>query len=154
MHRSTLVASALALAAGAGLAVLLTPSRRIAHDRLLPQPAHLDATARALLRQRMARHGADMNELVAAVVLADLDEAQRRARSIAEDANLARPLSGDATELNSALPQAFFRFQDELRARARDLAAAAARRDAQATAAAFGQVASACVGCHLAYLGR
>lgn len=154
MHRSTILASAVALAAGAGLAVLLTPSRRIARDRLLPHPAQISATTRALLQQRMARHGADMNELVAAVVLADLDEAQRRARSLAEDANLARPLSGDATELNSALPEDFFRFQDELRARARELADAAARRDARATAAAFGQVASACVGCHLSYLGR
>ena len=153
MHHHTIVASAAALAVGAGLGILLTPSPRLAPEKL-PKPGFLPEGARGVLEKRMERHGTAMNELLAAVVLTDLDAARQRAEAIAADAGLARPLTGDAAELNSQLPEAFFQLQDDLRARARDLAGAAAKRDGKATAEAFGALSRACVSCHLAYLKK
>lgn len=166
MHKHTVFTVAVSLGVGAGLAVLLMPSRRMAPAEApppppgqrpaprLPKPGHLPEVARGVLERRMERHGADMTELLSSVVLTDWEAAQRRAEAIAGDASLARPLTGDAAELNSQLPEAFFRYQDELRARTKELAAAAARSDAQASTDAFGAVAKACVSCHLAYLKK
>jgi hypothetical protein len=66
---------------------------------------------------------------------------------------MSRPLTGDATELNSLLPEKFFVQQDDLRAQARLLATAAAHQSAFEVADAYGKV-SACVRCHGVYRGR
>src|SRR5947209_8073470 len=84
--------------------------------RALPAPHYLSPTARAVLKRRMQRHGRDLIRLGSAVVLLDFEHAGKLAELIAEDAQLARPLTGDATELNNQLPEPFFVLQDELRA--------------------------------------
>jgi cytochrome c556 len=121
-----------------------------APDRLTP-PEDLSGTARAILRTRMAFHARDMGALMSAVMLLKYELIHERATGIANDASLARPLTGDATELNSALPEKFFAFQDELRAAATALAAAAAEQDPQQTADTYGQLSKTCVKCHATY---
>ncbi len=64
----------------------------------------------------------------------------------------ARPISGDATELNSLLPAEFFALQDELRSQADELAESASRKDYEAMAAAYGALTQTCVRCHSIYL--
>jgi len=114
--------------------------------------SQLSATARAVIHQKMADHGDQMNELVWAVVLLDRAETARIATAIAEQPRLARPSTGDATELNTALPPRYFELQDQLRDRARSLAAAAKDWDSRVVARSYGQLAETCVACHEVYL--
>ena len=65
--------------------------------------------------------------------------------------HFARPLSGDASLLNSALPEAFFEHDDDLRRTARELAEAADKADALAVADAYGRLSKTCVSCHAVY---
>jgi hypothetical protein len=81
----------------------------------------------------------------------DYRSIDERAAKISSDANLARPLTADATELNTALPERFFDLQDQLKARAAALSAAAARNDALAVADAYGKLSETCVSCHASY---
>ena len=67
--------------------------------------------------------------------------------------NLSRPITGDATELNAALPEKFFVRQDELKASARVLEGAAQGLDPNAVATAYGRLSEACVRCHADYRG-
>jgi cytochrome c556 len=92
-----------------------------------------------------------MGALMSAVMILDYVQVQSRATSIVEDVSLARPLTGDATELNSALPEKFFSFQDQLRTAAKALASAAADKSAFAVADAYGHVSETCVKCHAVY---
>ena len=62
--------------------------------------------------------------------------------------SLSRPITGDATELNSALPESFFERQDALRTEARALARDAQAQDARRVAADYGHLSEACVRCH------
>ena len=89
-------------------------------SRLQP-PEHLSEAAQAILRDRMASHRRDMSGLVSDIMLLRYPEIQDGARRIAGDANLSRPLSNDASELNSALPEKFFLYQEYLRLEARTL---------------------------------
>ena len=119
-------------------------------ERLAP-PDDLPGPVRAILSHRMASHARDMGALMSAVMILDYPQAQTRATAIVEDVSLARPLTGDATELNSALPEKFFAFQDQLRAAATALASAAADKSAFAVADAYGHVSETCVKCHAVY---
>lgn len=125
----------------------------LAGERHLATPP-LSNAARAIVRERMASHSKQMTELVWSVVLLDYAESARIATAIATEPRLARPTTGDATELNSALPPRFFELQDQLRDQARELAAAARARDPSATAKRYGGLAETCVRCHDAYLSR
>jgi cytochrome c556 len=118
--------------------------------RLLP-PEDLPDPARSILRSRMAFHAQDMGALTWATTVLRYDLVKEKATAIASDATLARPLTGDATELNSALPEKFFVLQDELRMAARTLAVAAAANDASSVAAAYGRLSETCVKCHATY---
>ncbi len=111
----------------------------------------LPGAVKELLRRRMVDHTRDMSNLVSAIMVLDYPSIHTRAEAVAADANLSRPIAGDATELNSSLPERFFLYQDELRANARLLASAAERLDAQAVADAYGRVAESCVRCHASY---
>jgi cytochrome c556 len=93
-----------------------------------------------------------MTELVWAVVLLDHASTATLANAIAAEPRFRRPLTGDATELNSALPPRFFTLQDELLTRARELEVAARSRDAARIARGYGALATSCVACHDAYL--
>lgn len=117
-----------------------------------PAPQRLSPTARAVLQHRMQGHSRDILQLVRAVVLLEYDRVAKLADSIAEDSNLARPLTGDATELNSQLPERFFKLQDELKASAHELSHAAHKRDWEAVSDAYGRMSRTCVRCHQSYL--
>jgi hypothetical protein len=126
-------------------------TRAIAPPSRLEPPAYLPGSARAVLRTRMVSHARDMGDLMSAVMLLEYDRVRERAGGIAGDASFARPLTGDATELNSALPVRFFELQDELRGRARTLADAAKRHSAFDVADAYAEVSQTCVRCHATY---
>ena len=119
-------------------------------ERDLP-PVELPAPARALLKARMANHTRDMGDLVSAIMILDYPRIEDQARRIVGDVSLSRPLTDDATELNSALPGAFYERQDGLRAEARKLADDAHALDARHVAADYGHLSEACVRCHADY---
>jgi hypothetical protein len=129
----------------AQLAQAVDPPRR------LRPPDELSETARAILRGHMAAHARDMGGLVSAIMLLHYDEIRDGALRIAGDASLSRPLSADATELNSTLPDKFFLYQDNLRLEARTLAEAAGRQQPYDVADSYGRLSQVCVRCHAAY---
>jgi cytochrome c556 len=126
---------------------IATPPRRDAPEPLSP-------LAMAALKSRMASHARDMNQLVSAIMILDYPEIAQRANGIAANANLSRPLSMDASELNASLPEKFFVRQDDLRASARLLSTAASALEPFQVAAAYGKVSEACVRCHADYRPR
>jgi cytochrome c556 len=117
----------------------------------LEPPESLPGPVRAILKQRMKSHAADMGALMSAIMVLDYPVIRDRATGIANDGSLARPLSGDASELNAALPPKFFTFQDELRERSKALAAAADHQNAFEVADAYGELSQTCVRCHGVY---
>jgi hypothetical protein len=121
-------------------------------DRLGP-PDYLPASARSVLRTLMPAHASDMGALMSAIMVLHYDEIDERARAIAADTRFARPMTGDASELNAALPDRFFLLQDELRTEAGILARAAAQASALDVADAYGRLSGTCVKCHAAYRG-
>jgi cytochrome c556 len=153
---------AIAVAAGAALSPACAanqpqpPQRAQAAQAVAPPkrsgpPEYLSETAHAVLKSRMASHARDMNELVSAIMLLNYPAIGDEAERIASDASLSRPLTGDATELNAALPAKFFDEQDQLRARARALAEASHALNPYRVAEAYGQLSEACVRCHAVY---
>ena len=93
----------------------------------------------------MASHAKDMGDLVSEIMLLHYDRIQDGAQRIASDATLSRPLTNDASELNSALPEKFFLYQDNLRLEARTLAEAAGRQHAFDVADSYGRLSQVCV---------
>jgi len=118
-----------------------------APDRTTP-PEPLSPAARDILKARMAHHARDMGDLVSAIMVLDYARISQKADSIASDVNLSRPLTSDATELNSALPEKFFVRQDQLRAGARALGDAARALDPYRVANEYGRLSEGCVRCH------
>jgi cytochrome c556 len=119
-------------------------------ERLRPAEPLSDA-AKALLKSRMASHARDMSALVSDIMLLHYEEIQTGAERIASDVSLSRPLSNDASELNSALPEKFFLYQDNLRLEAKTLAEAASRRHPYDVADSYGRLSQVCVRCHATY---
>jgi hypothetical protein len=126
-------------------------AQAVAAPARLEPPEHLPGSARALLRTRMAGHAQQMAGLVSAIMVLRYEEIAERATAIAEDAHFARPLTGDATELNSALPEKFFAHERDLRVWAATLASMAEQMDALRVAHAYGGMAQVCVNCHATY---
>lgn len=118
--------------------------------RLAP-PEYLPGTARAVLRTIMVSHARDMAELMSAIMILNYPRIEAGAEAIVNDVSLARPLTGDATELNSALPERFFVLQDDLRKQARTLRDAAQHLSAFEVADAYGELSETCVRCHGTY---
>lgn len=156
MRHRAVIFSAGVVAGAVAMALWLMPMRRIATDRGLPAPGYLPVVARELLKKRMARHGDDLARLATQVALMDSDGTRALAEKIAAEPGFARPLTQDATELNAALPPAFFAAQDELRQRATALAQVAQQPDAEARpaamTAALGALLQTCQRCHGVYL--
>ncbi len=126
----------------AQLSRALTPPER-------PDPPEpLSNQAKAILHDRMSSHAEDMSDLVSAIMLLEYSRIIGRADKIADDVNLSRPLSHDASELNSGLPEKFFVRQDDLKAAARELGAAGRSANPYKVAAAYGHVSETCVRCH------
>ena len=128
-------------------------SRALSEPTRPGPPEPLSPAARQLLKSRMKSHANDMADLVAAIMALDYPAIVQRSHAIAADVNLSRPLTGDATELNAALPEKFFVRQDELKAAARALERAAQGLDPNAVAAAYGRLSEGCVRCHADYRG-
>lgn len=128
------------------------PAEGPAPKGALPSPARLSATARRLISNRMQQHGAAMGDLVWASLFLDYKSASELAREISEQPRLARPLSRDASELNSALPPGFFDLQDELAKQAGHLATEAEARDPARLSTALGALTDTCLRCHSTYL--
>jgi cytochrome c556 len=126
-------------------------TQAISPPKRIEPPEYLSPTARALLETRMASHARDMGQLVSAIMVLDYPLIGEGAAQIASDASLSRPLTGDATELNSALPARFFDQQDELRVRARELGEASHAQNPFRVADAYGRLSQACVRCHAVY---
>jgi cytochrome c556 len=124
-----------------------TPERQAPPEPLAP-------AARAILKERMASHARDMGELVSAIMLLKYPEIAERADTIAADVNLSRPVTGDATELNSSLPEKFFVRQDDLKAASRVLGTSARDLNPYQVANAYGRLSEACVRCHADYRPR
>lgn len=120
--------------------------------RTLPAPAHIPVAARALLSQRMQRHGVAMSDMMWAVMFLDYESTEDIAREIASEPRLARPLSRDASELNALLPSEFFDLQDALARAAENLATVAPERDPEQLSAAVAKLTDTCIRCHSAYL--
>jgi len=126
-------------------------ARAVAPPARLEPPDYLPETARAVLRTMMSSHAQNMGSLMSAIMALDYPRIRAGADAIAGDARLSRPLTGDATELNSLLPEEFFRIQDGLREEAKVLAEAAQRQSPYAVSDAYGRVAQTCVRCHYIY---
>lgn len=120
----------------------------------LPMPDYLPEGARAALRQKMARHGQAMTDLMLGVTLLQYDVANAAAGRIVNEPRLARPIQGGDDELSSLLPERFFTLQDELRSRAQAVQDAAKKRDDTALGESFGRMTETCIACHSAYLSH
>jgi hypothetical protein len=142
-----LIIGALGLTAVA-LAAEKAPLRR------LPAPEKANPTARAAIRDRMARHGNTMTNLMKAVVLLDRPTISTLALRIADEEVVARTEGGATEKLRAQLPKAFLDEQDQLRNTARALAVAVTQLEADTDLAdRFGALARTCVTCHSVYLG-
>jgi cytochrome c556 len=122
-----------------------------APPRRLEAPESLPPVARDILKRRMARHADDMTHLVLAVAALDYGSVGDLAERIAGDADFARPLTDDATELNASIPARFFDLQDDLKAKSRRLAAAARAGDPIEISRAYASLSDTCIGCHAVY---
>jgi len=126
-------------------------AQAVAPPRRLRPPETLSPAARALLHARMAAHAQNMSELTSAIMILQYPEIKEQAHQIQTDAAFSRPLTDDATELNSALPEKFFLYQDSLRLEAKVLAEAADRQSAFDVADSYGRLSQVCVRCHAVY---
>lgn len=108
----------------------------------------LPREVRTLLKPRMARHIRDLKALRGKVQAADWADVWHRAKAIADEPRIARPVPGAADTLNAALPAEFFEHQDSLNAEAQALAAAAQAKDVEAAEQAFDRLSITCVKCH------
>jgi hypothetical protein len=143
----TLIGSTI-LAGCVGLAILLRP--KLVAEGTLPASLIIPPAARQVLKSKMGQHDDQMRALLSRVILLDDDGVARAAGAIFDEPALARPVAGD--ELNGLLPERFFVLQDELRAQARRLVIASGKRDHEAAAHEFGQLAKTCVSCHQVFL--
>ena len=150
MKIRTLVASSTLLGCAIAVALLLRPTRSIPRGPELGAPEHIPPAARAVIASKMRRHAQQLPALVSEVVLLDYDNVAKTAGEIFDEPEIARPVTGD--ELNGLLPERFFGLQDALRAEARQVVEAAARRDSGRLAGAFGELTRTCVSCHDVYL--
>lgn len=150
MKNKLVIATSTLFAGAIAIALVLRPSRSISPLPELGTPEHIPPAARAVIRSRMQRHGEQLGTLISRVVVLDYEGAARAAGEIYDEPALARPITGD--ELNGVLPERFFVLQDDLRAQARRLVTAAARRDSAGLAAEVGALTKSCISCHDLYL--
>lgn len=129
-------------------------AQAVAAPRAPQPPQRLSPAVQALLRRRMVSHAHDMNELVSAIMILDYPVIADRAEQIAGDANLSRPIAGDATEPNASLPEQFFIYQERVRFEARGLVEAAGAADSEQVAASYGRLTESCIRCHADYRPR
>jgi hypothetical protein len=135
----------IAIAVGLGAEALApaTPDSTIHLKRRQP----LGGTARSVLKKPLARHGTDMEALLAAVLALEYDEVTAVGARLADEPRLTRP-GPSADSANALFPDLFFDFQDAFHENARQVSEAAKARDDDAMARSFGHLTETCVGCH------
>lgn len=148
MKNRWMLASSTFLAGAIAVALILRPSRSIEPE--MAAPRGIPPALRAVLKDRMQRHGAQMGQLVSRLLVLDYDGAARAAGAIYDEPTIARPVAPD--ELNQLLPDPFFALQDDLKAQTRRVVSAAAQQDGRKVAEELGGLARTCVLCHSAYL--
>ncbi len=137
------------------IASLLVASFALASDAprgRLKEPDYLSPLARQVLRTKMQRHGDDMLQLVMAVTLLQKERARTIATEIATEPRLVKPIAGGEDDLNAALPLQLFTLQDELRLKAKAVAASAEKGSDKELAKSLGRLTETCVACHSAFL--
>lgn len=154
--RDLLLGTSLVAAACAGKSKTEPPqqaqlTRAISPPQRLEPPDYLPEGARLVLKTLMSSHAQNMSQLMSAIMVLDYPRIHEGAEAVASDASMSRPVTSDATELNSLLPPEFFRQQDALRESAHALADSAKRQSAYGVAEAYGQLAGTCVRCHYIY---
>lgn len=150
MKKPFVIASSTFVAGAIALLLFLRPTHSISPGPELATPQRIPPAMSSIIRTKMGRHGEQMKNLVSHAVVLDFDGTARAAGEIFDEPALARPIAGD--ELNGLLPARFFDLQDAMRAQARVMVDAAARRNSKAVADSFGALAKSCIGCHDAYL--
>jgi hypothetical protein len=144
VKRIVLLATLLAAALGGGLWLL--------HRGAREPEAQLTKAQRAALDDRMFRHGDDMTDLLFAIVGLDHGTAARLADALAAEELPAMPRDPrNKTGREIALGPRFRELHDVMRARARDVAAAAQAHDDARLSASFGRLAGSCAACHRSY---
>ena len=121
-------------------------------SKKLVLPGYISPVLRTLLAKQMEHHGEAAQRLTMGVVLLSYDDVAEVALDMSERPGLARPRQGEQATINVALPKVFFVFQDQLRARAKDLALGAKERNNAKLNKAFQRVTETCMACHAAYL--
>lgn len=150
MKKKHIITSSVVVGGVVALLLFLRPSPSGRGDFRLAVPERIPAAARAVIRTKMREHAAQLPALLSTTVALDYDGVARVAGQIFDEPQLARPITGD--ELNGLLPPRFFVLQDALRAEARRVVAAAARKDSVELANAFGELTKTCIACHDVYL--
>lgn len=108
--------------------------------------------AREVLGDQMASHKRHMRELLDAALFLQHERAETLATELARTPPIPRRATGVRGRDNGEVTDTFAAYQDKLRARARDLAAAARAKNNHRVARAYGQLTEVCVSCHAAYL--
>ncbi|MES1204711.1 MAG: hypothetical protein ABUS79_02125 [Pseudomonadota bacterium] len=140
--------------------VAYQPPQQVQRERAVATPKRKDAVeplspaVRAILKRRMVAHSRDMGDLVSAIMILDYPRIAERADGIVADLSLSRPVTQDATELNSSLPEKFYVHQDQIRIEAKGLSEAAKALDAYGVAEQYGRLSEGCVRCHADYRSR
>jgi len=134
------------------LLVWLAPSRKIAPEPHLNVSQRLPESARAAVTTQMHTHARGMLELTSTVTVLDYDGVRAATERLLQEPRIARPVTGDASELNAALPVRFFTLQDQLRDDLQHLQHDAAAHDANALAGSYAATTHTCIACHDAYL--
>jgi Cytochrome C' len=124
----------------------------LSNTKKLKKPDYIPSSARAILDERMERHAEAAMRLSMSVVLLEYGDTWEVAQSIVDEPGIARPRTGDIDTINALLPPRFFEFQDQLKARAKELAEAAMQRNDTKLGAAYGKLTATCVACHSVYL--
>jgi len=150
MKTHAIIATSTVVAGAIALALILRPSQLSPPGPELAVPDHIPPAARTVIRAKMRRHAEQLPALMSSVVVLDYDGVARAAGEIFDEPALARPVSGD--ELNGLLPAQFFVLQDALRAAARQVVDAAARRDSAQLARASARLNDTCISCHDLYV--
>lgn len=150
MKKQILLASSTLAAAAVAVALILRPARSIRPGAELATPERIPPAARAVIRSKMRRHAEQLPVLLSRAVVLDYDGVASTAGEIFDEPQLARPVRGD--ELNGLLPERFFVLQGTLRAEARQVVEAAARKDSAALGGALADLTKTCISCHDLYL--
>lgn len=130
------------------------PARAAATHAKESHANQIPPTARAVLHERMVRHGEDADALLHAAIRLDRPAVKGATARILSEPWLARP-TGSATpgQLNAELPPRFYDLQDQLRRHTYAAGTAADAMDDHALAKEVGQLTTTCIECHANYLG-